>query len=235
MCAPLVTALLTFMLMLMFLDCCLLFIFLLHWIGRFFSFFGLIKYFESKCDDFFFQLSLWVRPILEHTKKPFKAVMLSHNVCFVPATEAAPFYLWKEASGTECCATSEVCVELQVGTIGKVVQLPRLEKNILTFFDTPKKKKKNLSKCGTLCNQGRGCTMGTQRFYPLMCLRVIGRSHVAGAQVKLVAVQTELNNPTWNSSANGKMGFWGEFFVAAAPWRALWVKPQIRPFISGWF
>lgn len=68
----------------------------------------------------------------ENHKKPFKVDMLSHNVCFVPAP--ALFYLWKEASGTECCATSEVCVELQVGTMGKVVQLPRLEKNILTFF-----------------------------------------------------------------------------------------------------
>lgn len=72
-------------------------------------------------------------------KKPFEADTLSHNVCFVPATEAAPFYLWKEASGTECSATSEVCVELQVGTMGKVVQLPRLEKNILTFFFTHQK------------------------------------------------------------------------------------------------
>lgn len=38
--------------------------------------------------------------------------------------------------------------------------------------------------------------MGTQRFYLLMCIRVTGRSHVAGAQAELVAVQTELSSPT---------------------------------------
>lgn len=109
----------------------------------------------------------------------------------MPVTEAAPFYLWKEARGTECRATSEVCVELQVGTMGKVVQLPRLGKNVLTFFLYTPKKSQNVAHIAT---KDAGAPWEHSGF--TCCLRVIGCSHVAGAQVKLVAVQTELNNPT---------------------------------------